>query len=123
MGRPDSGGRPSGGRLIAEGEQVRAAAVRQRMENARLRHHEWIRVHGPDLPEAAGWSWTGEAYPALVEGRRHPWLRFRCPEYGAAWYAGDSPLGNRKRSDRRYCSPRCRTRVWRRRSRSAGVTV
>ncbi|WRQ83588.1 hypothetical protein I3F59_011610 [Streptomyces sp. MUM 178J] len=38
---------------------VRAAAVRQRMEDARLRHGEWIRVHGVDLPEVADWSWDG----------------------------------------------------------------
>ncbi|MFD9033319.1 hypothetical protein ACFVZW_19520 [Streptomyces sp. NPDC059567] len=65
----------------------------------------------------------GEAYRALIEGRRHPWPRFRCPECGATWYASASPLGTRKRSDSRYCSPRCRTRAWRRRSRSARVTV
>ncbi|TLQ42427.1 phosphoketolase family protein [Streptomyces marianii] len=41
------------------GLAVRAAAVRQRMEDARLRHAEWIRVHGVDLPEVADWSWDG----------------------------------------------------------------
>ncbi|WP_449342253.1 phosphoketolase family protein [Streptomyces aurantiogriseus] len=41
------------------GLAVRAAAVRQQMEDARLRHHEWIRVHGTDLPEVADWSWDG----------------------------------------------------------------
>jgi xylulose-5-phosphate/fructose-6-phosphate phosphoketolase len=41
------------------GLDVRAAAVRQRMEDARLRHHDWIRVHGTDLPEVADWTWDG----------------------------------------------------------------
>ncbi|GHI92802.1 phosphoketolase [Streptomyces olivaceus] len=39
------------------GLAVRAAAVRQRMEDARLRHHDWIREHGVDMPEIADWSW------------------------------------------------------------------
>ncbi|MFF4359991.1 phosphoketolase [Streptomyces sp. NPDC001604] len=41
------------------GLTVRAAAVRQRMEDARLRHHDWIRIHGTDLPEVAEWTWSG----------------------------------------------------------------
>lgn len=36
---------------------VRAAAVRRRMQDARLRHHDWIRVHGTDLPEVAERAW------------------------------------------------------------------
>jgi len=51
----------------------------------------------------------GEAYRALIESRPQPWPRFRCPECGDTWYASDTPLGTRKRSDSRYCSPRCRT--------------
>ncbi|MGW4442064.1 phosphoketolase family protein [Streptomyces sp. NPDC004682] len=39
------------------GLAVRAADVRQRMADARTRHHDWIRVHGTDLPEVAEWSW------------------------------------------------------------------
>ncbi|CAG7647476.1 phosphoketolase family protein [Actinacidiphila bryophytorum] len=39
------------------GLPVTAAAVRQRMEEVRLRHHSWIREHGTDLPEVADWSW------------------------------------------------------------------
>lgn len=35
----------------------RAAAVRQRMADARSRHHDWIREHGEDLPEIADWEW------------------------------------------------------------------
>ncbi|MET9322836.1 phosphoketolase family protein [Streptomyces sp. NPDC003038] len=35
----------------------RAAALRQSMSDQRLRHHDWIRVHGTDLPEVADWSW------------------------------------------------------------------
>ncbi|WP_374701531.1 phosphoketolase family protein, partial [Streptomyces maremycinicus] len=38
---------------------VRAASVRQRMEDARLRHHDWIRLHGTDLPEVDDWTWDG----------------------------------------------------------------
>ncbi|MFG2453840.1 phosphoketolase [Streptomyces sp. NPDC048512] len=38
---------------------VRAATVRQRMEDARSRHHVWIREHGTDLPEVADWTWSG----------------------------------------------------------------
>ncbi|GAA2473530.1 phosphoketolase family protein [Streptomyces longisporus] len=41
------------------GLAVRAAAVRQRMEDARMRHHDWIRIHGTDLPEVAEWTWSG----------------------------------------------------------------
>ncbi len=41
------------------GLAVRAAAVRQGMEDARLRHHAYIREHGVDLPEVADWTWDG----------------------------------------------------------------
>ncbi|MFH8658729.1 phosphoketolase [Streptomyces afghaniensis] len=37
---------------------VRATAVRQRMADARTRHHAWIREHGTDLPEVAEWNWN-----------------------------------------------------------------
>ncbi|MFF1257445.1 phosphoketolase [Streptomyces sp. NPDC058321] len=40
------------------GFAVRAAAVRQRMADARTRHHAWIREHGTDLPEVADWAWS-----------------------------------------------------------------
>ncbi|MEL3944370.1 phosphoketolase family protein [Streptomyces sp. LNU-CPARS28] len=40
------------------GLAVRAADVRQSMEDTRLRHHAWIREHGTDLPEVADWTWT-----------------------------------------------------------------
>ncbi|RFC70738.1 phosphoketolase family protein [Streptomyces sp. AcE210] len=40
------------------GLAVRAAAVRQRMADARTRHHAWIREHGTDLPEVADWAWS-----------------------------------------------------------------
>ncbi|SDK18943.1 phosphoketolase family protein [Streptomyces indicus] len=39
------------------GLAVRASAVRQRMADARTRHHAWIRDHGTDLPEVASWAW------------------------------------------------------------------
>ncbi|MFB6615612.1 phosphoketolase [Streptomyces sp. NPDC085524] len=35
----------------------RAAALRQTMADQRIRHHDWIRAHGTDLPEITGWSW------------------------------------------------------------------
>ncbi|MFD5519720.1 phosphoketolase [Streptomyces sp. NPDC127066] len=38
---------------------VRAAALRQKMADARSRHDIWIREHGTDLPEVADWTWTG----------------------------------------------------------------
>ncbi|MFI0776583.1 phosphoketolase [Streptomyces sp. NPDC021212] len=41
------------------GLAVRAVSVRQRMQDARTRHHQWIRDHGTDMPEIAEWSWTG----------------------------------------------------------------
>ncbi|MGW3245813.1 phosphoketolase family protein [Streptomyces sp. NPDC001070] len=41
------------------GLAVRAAPVRQLMEDSRLRHHAWIREHGMDLPEVAEWTWPG----------------------------------------------------------------
>ncbi|MFH0517895.1 phosphoketolase [Streptomyces sp. M41] len=40
------------------GLAVRAAAVRQEMADARIRHHIWIREHGTDLPEVAEWTWN-----------------------------------------------------------------
>ncbi|KOT90805.1 phosphoketolase [Streptomyces sp. NRRL F-5755] len=39
------------------GLAVRAAAVRQEMEDTRTRHHAWICEHGTDLPEVADWCW------------------------------------------------------------------
>ncbi|MYS21970.1 xylulose-5-phosphate/fructose-6-phosphate phosphoketolase [Streptomyces sp. DvalAA-14] len=39
------------------GLAVRAAPVRQLMEDVRLRHHAWVREHGTDLPEVTDWSW------------------------------------------------------------------
>jgi xylulose-5-phosphate/fructose-6-phosphate phosphoketolase len=41
------------------GLAVRAAPVRQAMQDIRLRHHAWIREHGTDLPEVIDWSWHG----------------------------------------------------------------
>ncbi|WP_328462195.1 phosphoketolase family protein [Streptomyces sp. NBC_00448] len=41
------------------GLAVRAAPVRQLMEDTRLRHRSWIRAHGTDLPEVADWRWDG----------------------------------------------------------------
>ncbi len=36
----------------------KAAAVRQRMVDARTAHWAWTREHGEDMPEVAGWTWT-----------------------------------------------------------------
>ncbi|MCZ4123290.1 phosphoketolase family protein [Streptomyces sp. H39-S7] len=41
------------------GLAVRAAPVRQLLEDIRTRHHAWIREHGTDLPEVEEWSWEG----------------------------------------------------------------
>ena len=38
---------------------TRAAGLRQRMADARLRARNWTREHGADLPEVAGWNWPG----------------------------------------------------------------
>ncbi|MFI1648555.1 phosphoketolase [Streptomyces avidinii] len=35
----------------------RAEGLRQAMADQRLRHHDWIREHGTDLPEIANWAW------------------------------------------------------------------
>ncbi|MFE2941953.1 phosphoketolase [Streptomyces sp. NPDC059255] len=45
------------------GLAVRATGVRQTMEDARLRHHAWIRAHGTDLPEVVEWSWQPVPLP------------------------------------------------------------
>jgi len=35
----------------------RAAGLRQRMADARLRAREWTRQHGEDIPEVTDWTW------------------------------------------------------------------
>ncbi|WP_116209824.1 phosphoketolase family protein [Streptomyces olivoreticuli] len=40
------------------GLAVRAATLRQEMEDVRTRHRAWIREHGTDLPEVTEWTWT-----------------------------------------------------------------
>jgi xylulose-5-phosphate/fructose-6-phosphate phosphoketolase len=35
----------------------RAAHLRQRMQDARLRARAYTRAHGEDIPEVAGWQW------------------------------------------------------------------
>jgi xylulose-5-phosphate/fructose-6-phosphate phosphoketolase len=37
----------------------RAADVRQRMADARLRMRAYTREHGEDHPEVSGWRWPG----------------------------------------------------------------
>ncbi|WP_031510329.1 phosphoketolase family protein [Streptomyces megasporus] len=41
------------------GLAVRAAGLRQELQDVRNRHHDRIREHGTDLPEVAEWSWPG----------------------------------------------------------------
>ena len=38
---------------------TRAAGLRQRMADARLRARNWTREHGADLPDVADWNWPG----------------------------------------------------------------
>lgn len=64
----------------------------------------------------------GAAIEAVGEGRCHPWPQFTCPECGSIWYSADALFGKIKRSDSQYCSPRCRTKAWRRRLRSGSAT-
>jgi xylulose-5-phosphate/fructose-6-phosphate phosphoketolase len=35
----------------------KAAGLRQRMVDARLRARNWTRTHGEDIPEVAKWVW------------------------------------------------------------------
>jgi xylulose-5-phosphate/fructose-6-phosphate phosphoketolase len=37
----------------------RAATLRQRMVDARLRARSWTREHGEDIPEVTQWAWPG----------------------------------------------------------------
>lgn len=39
------------------GLDVRAARVRQLMQDKRIQHREWIRAYGEDLPEVRDWRW------------------------------------------------------------------
>jgi xylulose-5-phosphate/fructose-6-phosphate phosphoketolase len=38
----------------------RAARAKQAMRDALIRHHDWIRAHGEDMPEVTGWQWDRE---------------------------------------------------------------
>jgi xylulose-5-phosphate/fructose-6-phosphate phosphoketolase len=42
---------------------VRAAAIRQLMQDTRRRARAWTREHGEDLPEVRDWSWSEAARP------------------------------------------------------------
>ncbi|MEV7682594.1 phosphoketolase family protein [Streptomyces sp. NPDC088341] len=53
------------------GLAVRATHARQSMEEARLRHHSWIREHGSDLPEVTDWTWQ----PVPVDSEIYPTTR------------------------------------------------
>jgi xylulose-5-phosphate/fructose-6-phosphate phosphoketolase len=41
------------------GLDQRAARLRQLMTDMLIKHRAWIREHGEDLPEVAGWTWPG----------------------------------------------------------------
>ncbi len=53
----------------------RAAALRQEMEDERLRHRAYTREHGDDPPDVRDWAWPG-ALP------RSPTRRSGCPPEG-----------------------------------------
>jgi len=38
----------------------KAAALRQEMQDARMRARQYTREHGEDIPEVAQWLWSGE---------------------------------------------------------------
>ena len=38
---------------------ARAAWLRQKMADSRVRHRAWVREHGEDLPEVRDWTWPG----------------------------------------------------------------
>ena len=44
---------------LVPGLAVRAAGLRQRMQDVRNRHRSWVREHGTDLPEVTEWTWPG----------------------------------------------------------------
>lgn len=70
-----------------------------------------------------GWRTNVEFVAALREGRPYHRPKKRCPICKGWWFTGEATGGNRKRVDALYCSPRCRTRAYRKRhSRSEGVT-
>ncbi|MBC3844746.1 hypothetical protein GXW82_44645 [Streptacidiphilus sp. 4-A2] len=83
----------------------------RRFCSARCRTRCWRELRARRAQIESG----GEALRAVVEGRPHPWPRHHCPECGARWHYGDAPAWNHKRADAAYCSPRCRTRAWRKR--------
>jgi xylulose-5-phosphate/fructose-6-phosphate phosphoketolase len=38
---------------------VRAAHLRDHMQDELAKHHAYVREHGEDMPEVANWSWPG----------------------------------------------------------------
>ena len=38
---------------------AKAAALRQEMQDSRLRARDYTRAHGEDIPEVADWAWPG----------------------------------------------------------------
>jgi xylulose-5-phosphate/fructose-6-phosphate phosphoketolase len=50
------------------GLAARAAALRQDMQDARLRARAYTRAHGEDIPEVADWVWGAEAAGGTLEG-------------------------------------------------------
>ena len=50
------------------GLAARHAGLRQQMHDARLDARRWTRTHGEDIPEVAGWTWTGEGSADAARG-------------------------------------------------------
>jgi xylulose-5-phosphate/fructose-6-phosphate phosphoketolase len=47
----------------------RAAYVKQALRNKLLAHHDYIRIHGDDMPEVRDWKWPTAGRPSRARGR------------------------------------------------------
>jgi len=45
--------------------QASAGAAHEALKDALIRHHQYIRVHGEDLPEVREWQWSAEPGPKV----------------------------------------------------------
>ena len=52
--------------------RARGAHLRDRLRNRLVEHKRYIRTHGEDLPEVAGWAWGSGAGPVVVGGGNQP---------------------------------------------------
>ncbi|MGX5653171.1 phosphoketolase family protein [Geodermatophilus nigrescens] len=50
----------------------RGAHLRDRLRDRLIEHKRYIRTHGEDLPEVAGWQWGSGAGPVVVGGGNEP---------------------------------------------------